>query len=179
MTFEDQRSKKFVFLPFCVICQAFQAKGLVKYGWPGMMKPIVEVLMEQDVNVIQMPCPESCYGGYEAGLKRQPKGINEYDTTSFRELCDELASSMMDVIRALLTSGYQIVTILGIERSPSCAVNYQYTNIGMIHRQGIFIESLRRMLEKENLEIPFVGIEKKKIEKSVQKIRELCIRTDR
>ncbi len=29
----SNRSKKFVFVPFCLLAQAYQAQGIVKYEW--------------------------------------------------------------------------------------------------------------------------------------------------
>lgn len=54
----DNRSPEFVFVPFCVLGQAFQAQGLAKYEWYGTLQPVVELLVEKDVNIIQLPCPE-------------------------------------------------------------------------------------------------------------------------
>jgi predicted secreted protein len=170
---KDMRSKKFIFIPFCLICQAFQANGIVKHGWHGMIKPIVEELVKQDVNLIQMSCPESQFGGYEKGLQRDPYGINTYDTPAFRQLCDRLASETTDMIKAILSNGYEVMAILGIEHSPSCAVKYQYTDKGTTHRSGIFIEILRDMLGKEGIQVPFIGINRRGIKKSLNEIKEL------
>lgn len=170
---EDIRSKKFVFIPFCLICQAFQARGIVRYDWRGTIKPIVEELVKQDINLVQMPCPESQFGGYNKGLERNPNGIEVYDTPPFRELCDKLSSETIDMIKAILLNGYEIMAILGIEYSPSCAVNYQYTNKGTIRRRGIFIEILKNKLDKEGIEIPFIGINRRGIKKSLSEVKEL------
>lgn len=170
---EDMRSKKFIFIPFCLISQAFQAKGIVRYGWHGVIKPIFEELVKQDINLIQMPCPESQFGGYKKGLERKPNGIEVYDTPAFRELCNKLALETIDMIKGILSNGYEIMAILGIEYSPSCAVKYQYTEKGTIHRPGIFIEILKNELNKEGIEIPFVGINRRGIKKSLNEIKEL------
>ena len=170
---EDMRSKKFVFIPFCLICQAFQAKGIVRYSWHGVIKPVVEELIKHDINLIQMPCPESQFGGYEEGLKRNPTGINEYDTPAFRKLCNKLASETADMIKAILSNGYEIIAIFGIEYSPSCAIKYQYTNKGTIHRAGIFVEELKNLLDEEEIEIPFIGINRRGIKKSLGEIKKL------
>jgi predicted secreted protein len=170
---EDVRSNKFIFIPFCLICQGFQAKGIVRYGWHGVIKPIAEELIKQDINLVQMPCPESQFGGYEKGLERKPYGIDTYDTPVFREHCKKLALETINMINAIVTKGYKIVAILGIENSPSCAVKYQYTKKGMIHRPGIFIEELIRLLHKNDIEIPFIGINRRGIKKSLIEIKRL------
>lgn len=168
----DQRSKRFIFVPFCLICQAFQAQGIVRYGHRAVIKPIVEEILRHDLNIIQMPCPESQFGGYEQGLKRGPKGIDQYDTPEFREVCQRLASETVKMIKAILANGYEIVAILGMEYSPSCATKLQYSARGTFHRPGLFIEALQNQLTKEKIEIPFLGINRRGIKKSLDELRQ-------
>ncbi len=170
---EDMRSKKFILIPFCLICQAFQARGIVRYGWHGIIKPIVEELIRQDVNLIQMPCPESMFGGYEEGLRRTPKGIREYNNQEFRSLCNKLALEMVTIIEAILSNGFDIIAVLGIEYSPSCAIKYQYSNKGTIRRSGIFIEALKKLLAAKDIHIPFIGINRRGIKKSLDEIKKV------
>lgn len=170
---KDVRSNKFIFIPFCLICQGFQARGIVRYKWHGVIKPIVEELIKQDINIVQMPCPESQFRGYEKGLERKPYGIDTYDVPDFRELCNKLALETIDMIKAIVSKGYEIITILGIENSPSCAINYQYTKKGMIHRSGIFMEALYKHLEKNGITIPFIGINRRSIKKSLFEVKRL------
>ncbi len=169
----DQRSRRFIFIPFCLICQAFQAQGIVRHGYSATIKPIVEEILRHEINIIQMPCPESRLGGYENGLKRGPKGISKYDTPEFREVCQRSASEVTDMIKAILANDYKIVAILGIEFSPSCSIKLQYSNKGTFHQSGIFIESLKSQLAKEKIEIPFVGINRRGMKKSLKELREL------
>lgn len=169
----DNRSKEFVFVPFCVLGQAFQAQGLVKYEWHGTLRPVMELLVKKDVNIIQLPCPETLYFGIEKGLRRQPLGIGYYDNPDFRKLCHSLAKDVVKIIEGLLKNEYSIVGILGIEYSPSCAVKLQYTNRGTIHKKGIFIEELENLLREKNIEIPMVGINRRGIKKSLERINNL------
>jgi len=138
----DNRSKRFVFLPFCCMAQAFQANGIVKYEWKASITPIMKLLIENNINIIQMPCPESIFGGYNTGLSRTPKGYSYYNCKEFNDICEKLASQILDIIKGILNNGYEIIAIMGIEMSSSCALNYQYTNKGMQNIKGIFMEKL-------------------------------------
>jgi predicted secreted protein len=169
----DQRSKRFAFVPFCLICQAFQAKGIVRFGFSSTIKPVVEELLKQEVNIIQMPCPESKFGGLEHGLGRSPKGIREYDVSEFHNLCVHEAVNVVGMIKAIKANGFEVLAILGLEYSPSCSINLQYSNRGTFHRSGIFIEKLKDRLEKEGIDVPFVGINRRGIKISVSRLREL------
>lgn len=169
---QDIRSKKFIFIPFCLICQAFEAKGLIK-KYPAIIKPILEKLIENDINLIQLPCPESQFGGYKNSLSRVPKSIKKYDNPKFRSFCHKLSLDTIDMIKAIIYNNYKIIAILGIEYSPACSINYQYTEKGTIHKQGIFIEELKEGLNNEKIEIPFIGINRRGIKKSLHRLEEL------
>ena len=119
----DNRSNKFVFVPFCLMAQAYQAQGIVKYEWTSSIKPIMNILLENDINIIQMPCAEAEFGN---NLIRMPKGISKYNTEEFNIYCEKLANKVANQISNILKSNYKIVAILGIEQSPSCCVNYIY-----------------------------------------------------
>ena len=94
----DNRSNQFVFVPFCAFAQAFHAQGLAKYEWSGDITPIIQLLLERGVNIIQMPCLETIHYGYEEGLKRLPQGRSYYDTKEFKSDCREKAVEVVDQI---------------------------------------------------------------------------------
>ena len=169
----DERSKKFIFIPFCLICQAFRAQGIVRYGYSAVIKPIIEEILRHEINIIQMPCPESQLGSYEQSLKREPKGIEQYDRPEFREICHRLASKTVQMIKGILANGYEIIAILGVEYSPSCATKIQHSSRGALHRPGLYIEALKIQLAKEKIEIPFLGINQREIKNSLSELRKL------
>lgn len=169
----DNRSDKFVFIPFCLMAQAFQAQGIVKYEWKSSIKPFMNLLLENDINIIQMPCAEA---EFEASLIRCPKGISKYNTKEFNEHCEQLADKVANQIINILKSNYKIIAILGIEQSPSCCVNYIYTNKGMENRKGLFMEKLYEKIEEYN--IPIIGINRKYIRKSFDKLNNLIMKAN-
>lgn len=161
-----KRSKKFVFVPFCLQCQAFQAQGIVKYDWSSSIQPIINKLMEKDINIIQLPCPESFFNEYD-NIVREPKGLKHYNNEYFIDHCEKLAQEQLKLIKSIIDNNYEIVAIMGIENSPTCAVSFIYTNKGMENRKGIFMESLFKQLSNNNIDIPFIGINRKSIKKSM------------
>ena len=164
----DNRSKKFIFVPFCVMAQAYQAQGIVKYDWKGTIKPIMQLLIDNEINIIQMPCAESLY---KNSLVREPKGLSKYNTIEFNNHCNGLAEKVFEEIKNIIKSGYEVIAILSIEHSPSCCVNYIYTNNGMKKRKGLFMEKLFNKLQSENIEIPIIGINRKYINKSIKELK--------
>jgi predicted secreted protein len=168
----DHRSREFVLVPFCCLAQAFQARGLVRGPWRGIIAPVLEELLHKDVNVIQMPCPEALFGGLTLGLTRQPMSYAQYDTPEFREHCRQLAQGVAEQVESLLRSGYAVKAILGLEYSPSCAASLQYTRRGTVHRQGIFVEELCASLSARQIDVPVIGINKRGISASLSRLRD-------
>ena len=164
----DNRSKNFVFIPFCLIAQAYQAQGLVKYDWKSSIRPIVDLLLDNDINIIQMPCIES---EFNDSLVRDAKSIYKYDTEEFNIHCEDMACRVEKQIRSIIKAKYNIVAILGIEQSPSCCVNYIYTNKGMEKRKGLYMDKLYEKIK--DLNIPIIGINRKYIRKSYNQLNEL------
>ena len=156
------RSKKFIFVPFCLMAQAYQAQGIVKYEWKSSIKPIMQLLIDNDINIIQMPCTEASFND---SLIREPKGLSKYNTDEFNKHCQKKADQVIYEIKSIINSGYEVIAILGIEQSPSCCVNYIYTNKGNEKRKGIFIEKIYECLKEYN--IPIIGINRKYIRKSL------------
>lgn len=164
----DNRSKKFVFVPFCLMAQAYQAQGIVKYEWKSSIKPFMQLLLDNDINIVQMPCAES---SFHQSLIRNPMGISKYDTEEFNKHCNLLATKVSNEIMEIIKNGYQVIAILGIEQSPSCCVNYIYTNKGMENRKGLYMEKLYDKIK--NLEIPIIGINRKYIRKSLMELEKV------
>ena len=167
-----KRSKRFVFVPFCGLSQAFQAQGIAK-NWKSSINPIVEKLLEKEINIIQLPCPEASFGGYKQGLCRVPKGLKHYNTEQFITHCDLLANGLIEMIEGILHNGYEISAILGVEHSPSCASSFIYTNKGMESRKGIFMDCLFNQLHAKQIDIPFIGINRRSLAKCMRNLDSL------
>ena len=88
----DNRSNKFVFVPFCLMAQAYQAQGIVKYEWKSCIRPFVDMLMDYNINIVQMPCAES---EFKNNLIRKPMGITKYDNMEFNDHCENLAALLL------------------------------------------------------------------------------------
>ncbi len=149
------------------MAQAVRAQGIVKV-YPAIVNPIVDLFQKYNVNIIQMPCPELKY----EGLIRKPAGKSHYDNEEYRKICREIAEEVVDSIKNLRKNGYEVVAILGMEYSPSCAVEYLWEG-KLVKGMGVYMEELKKALEKNNIKIPFVGVNVYKIKSSLEKIEKL------
>lgn len=128
---------------------------------------LLDYLMKQRVGVIQYLCPETT----AMGLKRNPQGRQQYDNLFFRNHCKELLKTPMLMLREFLQNKFRVVGYIGVENSPTCAVNWgkHKTNKhglespnpveDIIEEQstllGIMAELLQEELEQFNISIPF------------------------
>ena len=162
------RSNRFIFVPFCLLCQGVRAEG-VAIRYRAAVSPVVSFLMERDINIIQMPCPEI----YGEGLGRRAAKKDHYDTPQFRDRCRALALELKSLIQRLRDGNGQVVGILGIENSPTCGINYVFrTGRGRVREAGVFVEELREVLGKE-LERKFVGVKVFSTERTIAEINAL------
>lgn len=151
----DIRSRRCVFVSHCLLAQGVMAQGLVKH-FPGPVRPILEFCLEHDLNIMQMPCPESrCSAG---GLNRTPHGKKWYEKNGLRETAREIAEDQADYMRAVADQGFEIVGIIGVDFSPACAVNYLNRGPAIYRDQGIYMEELCNSLAARDLNIRLVGI---------------------
>ncbi len=146
------------------------ADGLVKH-FPGAIRPVIEFCLDNDIAIMQMPCPETlCAAG---GLGRTRHGKQWYEKNGLRNVSSEIAAGQIAYMERLLDGGFQILAIIGVEFSPACAVNYLNRGPAMYRDQGIYVEELRRAMKERDIEVPFMGISPRWHKKMVADLRQL------
>lgn len=168
-------SRKVILVPGCLVCPIYQVGyDESKQNW---RREILDFLCMSGVSLVQMPCPEVIFENLDVGLSRKPHGIRYYENLpGFKDHCKVLARGVAMQIEALQKNGYVIKAILGIENSPTCAVNKIFTyGIGTEKRSGLFIAELKNYLLEIGIAIPIIGItrHKKDQKKEVAQILEL------
>ncbi len=160
-------NKVAVLVPSCMLAPGLQVKTAVDCGeWRSQY---LQLFLRNKVDIIPYTCAESSFEGYENGLLRIPHGIEYYKKLDgYEEHCRNLAEQMAHKICSMRTGGYEFAAIVGIEHSPSCAVNYIYSNKGMLKRSGLFIDSLKKRLSFYKIDIFYIGINRKHTRKSVE-----------
>lgn len=166
----DVRSRRCVFISHCLLAQGIMAQGIVK-KYPAVVRPIMEFCIEHDLNILQMPCPESrCSAG---GLVREPHGKHWYEQNGLRTTARMIAAEQVDYMRTLADEGFEILAIIGVDLSPACAVNYLNRGSAIYQDQGIYVEELRKCLDEVRLDVQFVGFNQrwhKKLLKDLNKL---------
>ncbi len=168
-------SRKVILVPGCLLCPIYQVGcDESKLNW---RREILDFLCMSGVSLVQMPCPEVIFESLDVGLSRKPHGVRYYEKLpGFKDHCKVLAHGVVTQIKALQKNGYVVKAILGIENSPTCAVDKIFTyGIGTEKRPGLFVSELKNYLLESGLAIPIIGItrHKKDQKKEVAQILEL------
>lgn len=159
---EDARSKRIVLVSSCVLNGNNKVQELSCY--PGACKPIIELLMEYDIGIMQMDCPETLY----LGITRWSATKNLYDTPGYRRHCRKLAQKQADYIQCYYDAGYEVVAIFWINGSPSCGCGitcfderWGGTPMDMgddstfVEGDGVFVEEFMKELEERQMQKPY------------------------
>ena len=170
---KDVRSRRCVFVAHCLLAQGVMTEGRVRHH-PGAVRPILEFCLEHDLNIMQMPCPESrCPAG---GINRAPHGKKWYEANGLRETAQRIAEGQVEYIGTLVDAGFEVVGVIGVELSPACAVNYLNRGAALYRDQGIYVEELQKCLAERGLSVPFVGVHQRWMKKLRKDLNKLLLR---
>ena len=73
-------------------------------------------------------------------------------------LLTDLVSQIMQQILEYHKYGFEIIGIIGANRSPNCGVDTTSDNNMEVPGKGLFMEALATQLIKEHLSIPMIGL---------------------
>ena len=164
--FADGRSKKVIFVAHCFLNQNARCNGSAET--PSAIPRIPDLLIQRNIGIIQMPCPElGCLG-----LGREGMIYDQLSTHGNRRYLKLLAQDVVYQAKQYLKHGFKVLGVLGINCSPSCGVDCHAYN-GAKPGKGAFMEELSEELRIEELELPVIGVADAEIEKAVEKILEL------
>lgn len=174
--FTDVRSKKVVFIAHCLLNQNAISDGTAVF--PAAFKDMIKAFLDADIGIVQMPCPELCCLGLDRGNTHgadSPVTVEntrirkEIQTADAHKIMRNLVDHVMQQIMEYHKHGFEIIGIIGANRSPSCGVETTSDYDKEIIGTGIFIEELSKHIKREHLEISMIGI--KASDKVEDKIR--------
>lgn len=163
--FNDGRSRKVVFIAHCLLNQNSISDGTAVY--PAAFKEIIDYFFNADIGVIQMPCPElSCLGLDRGNIFGANSPVVVENTRILKEMRKEIPNKKLnklvdDVIQQILEYHryqFEIIGIIGANRSPNCGVNTTSDNDMEINGMGLFMDKISIELKKENIIVPMIGI---------------------
>ena len=162
--FGDSRSCKVVLAPHCVLNQNARAAGAAER--PSAVTELVTALLDREVGIFQMPCPELFAFGLDRGRICIEK---ELRTPHGRSIIRALAQDLVRQIRAYRDWRIQVLGILGKNGSPSCGVDETWAG-GVCPGSGAFIEELASELKDQGIELEMTGIRDSEPAKAIMTI---------
>ena len=163
--FTDGRSRRVIFLAHCLLNQNAISDGTAEV--PAAHREILRTILDAQVGVVQMPCPELCCLGLDRG---DPKGGERpvvVENTRIRRAMGqpeaaarlrELTAQVVRQIREYRKHGFTVLGIVGVDRSPCCGVNTTSDLDRELPGRGVFIAALQTALEEAELTVPVIGI---------------------
>jgi predicted secreted protein len=161
------RSRKVVFVANCVPNRS----ATTSTTQPPAIRDVVRLAHEQDVEVVQMPCPErSCYY-----TRRWGGVMRDFDNPAFRRRCQAFAEQVLDQVQSHQASGREVVGIVMRDGSPTCGVTracvaadteppwtgmiWQIPEQRFAETEGVFAEILHAEAKRRGLEeLPLLAV---------------------
>ena len=178
--FTDGRSKRLILVAHCVLNQNSISDGTAEF--PAMNKEAVDLLLQSQVGIIQMPCPElhclgldrgNLHGAAQPVLVENSRIRRSMKRRSTARTLSILTRQVVFQIEEYRKHGFDICGIVGIDRSPSCGVNTTSIGNREVEGEGVFIEMLCKELRKRHIRVGMVGIKATSVRNAISSIRRL------
>ncbi len=149
--FNDQRSKKVILVAHCILNQNAKIDRCARY--PGAMRELAGFLVESGVGIVQLPCPELlCLGLDREADPRRAGTVESEDTRVARRMrdgvattfCDRLAEDIAVQVREYQQNGFEVLGVIGINGSPTCGVETNWSDDEESPGPGVFMQALQK-----------------------------------
>lgn len=183
--FSDERSRRVVFVSHCILNSNTRADGHA--GVAGVNRRVLELLMQLNIGVAQMPCPEMmCLGldrGDAKGGERPVLAENTRIRASMKsnrsaDVMDAMIAQVVAQVEQYVEHGFSVLGIIGVNRSPSCGVETTTIDNREVTGEGVFIERLRTTLESKGFYINLAGTKVSQIDEALLAIRAMVEKSE-
>lgn len=158
---------KLALVSHCILNQA------VRYWPPGakLERPvfyieIVSKLYDMGFSLLQLPCPEFTFKGNPRFSYTRTEYEGMYGFIDHcRRLASDIASSIERIVKLSVEPRVELAAVVGIERSPSCAVFKVPIIVGSsrvyVDGRGIFMDILEEELRARGFHPRFISVDLK------------------
>ena len=163
--FTDGRSKKVIFLAHCLLNQNAISDGTAVY--PAAFQELVQLLLDREVGIVQMPCPELCCLGLDRGDVHGAERPVVEENTHIRRAMEKdgprqkreaLADLVAEQVQEYHKHGFQVLGIVGANRSPNCGVETTSDFDREVEGRGAFMDAITQRLEAAGISVPMLGL---------------------
>ncbi|HLA41656.1 MAG TPA: hypothetical protein VJ417_16755 [Candidatus Glassbacteria bacterium] len=169
--FGDRRSRWVVFLAHC-LANMNARMHLCANVFPACVKPVIQLCLEREVGIVQMPCPELMVVGL--GRDRDEPEV-EYLRQALEqpiavERIRKLAEQVVFQMQEYRFQGFRMIAVVGSDGSPSCGVDqtaWPDPARRFAEGQGVFVRELKDLMKQAGIDLPFKGLEDDKADATV------------
>ena len=165
--FTDGRSKKVIFLAHCLLNQNAISDGTAVC--PAAFGELIQLLLDHEVGVVQMPCPELCCLGLDRGdvhgadrpvVEENTRIRRAMEKDGPRQKREALADLVAEQVQEYHKHGFQVLGIVGANRSPNCGVETTSDFDREVEGRGAFMEAIAQRLEAAGISVPMLGLKR-------------------
>lgn len=164
--------KKILIVTHCLLntsakVESYDIEGMEEES--KLRKELLREIYEQDIQLLQLPCPEfTMYGANRWGHVK-----NQFDNPFYRQHCKNIIQPIITQIQEYKSHDdkFELLGIVAIDGSPSCGYNFTYRGkwggelgscnnlkekldtIELSYESGVFIDELKKALSEKKLEI--------------------------
>jgi len=121
--------------------------------FPAMFETLVDFLKEEDIGIIQMPCPELRVLGL--GRVSVREGL---ETEEGQAHLHQIIGDLIYEIKQYQLQGFDVIGILGKQGSPACGVTMTWMDNRHQEGIGVFIRLFEERLAKEEIGVAIFGV---------------------
>lgn len=163
--FTDGRSKKVIFLAHCLLNQNAISDGTAVC--PAAFRELIQLLLDHEVGIVQMPCPELCCLGLDRGdvhgterpvVEENTRIRRAMEKDGPRQKREALADLVAEQVQEYHKHGFQVLGIVGANRSPNCGVETTSDFDREVEGQGAFMDAIAQRLEAAGISVPMLGL---------------------
>jgi len=178
--FNDRRSKRIVIVAHCLLNQNSISDGTA--DCPGQFDEVVDLIISNRIGLIQLPCPELTCLGLD---RKDPDGGKRsllMENTRIRNLLREKdnmerlrhrAEEIAAQVQEYRSYGFDVLGVIGINRSPSCGVETTTKDNAEVEGQGVFVELLSEACHRREQALRMIGVKTSEKDESVRKLSQL------
>ena len=163
--FTDGRGKKVIFLAHCLLNQNAISDGTAVC--PAAFGELIQLLLDHEVGIVQMPCPELCCLGLDRGdvhgaerpvVEENTRIRRAMEKDGPRQKREALADLVAEQVQEYHKHGFQVLGIVGANRSPNCGVETTSDFDREVEGRGAFMDAIAQRLEAAGISVPMLGL---------------------
>ena len=154
----DPRNGRLVFLIECLTNQ--NARDIGAAESPAFTQELMELLVDAEIGIVQIPCPEIACLGFERSRSSGQSIRQALETPEATGCCHSLARATAERIHCYVKQDFEVLAVLGgNEQSPGCAVHTAGNgDVQLTEKSGVFMKMLAVELTQCGLHIRFHGM---------------------